>query len=126
MKKIFVITLTIFFILIYAVNVNAAGFELDLESMKNVSKLDTSGGTNTGVNAILNDIIGYLQLGGTAIAVITVTLLGAKYMVSSVEEKATIKNKAMPIVIGCILLFAGVNLVALVANFTNGVLGNPE
>ena len=120
MKKVCVVILTVFLILGYTVSVSA--LDLDTSSMQGVTKIDTSGGQDTGVNAILNDVIGYLQLGGTAIAVITVTILGAKYMISSVEEKATIKNKAMPIVIGCILLFAGVNLVAIVANFTNDVL----
>ena len=43
-------------------------------------------------------------------------------MLSSVEQKAEIKNRAMPVVIGCVILFGAVNLVAIVANFTNAVL----
>ncbi len=44
-----------------------------------------------------------------------VTMLGIKYMLASSNEKADIKKQAIPIVIGCTLLFAAVNVVAIIA-----------
>jgi type IV secretory pathway VirB2 component (pilin) len=94
-----------------------------IKEMKDVSSMDTSSSdSTTGVKAVLNNVIGLLQVAGTGIAVITVTLLGVKYMLSSIEQKAEIKNRAVPIVIGCVILFGAVNLVAIVAQFANDTL----
>ena len=93
-----------------------------ISDMKGVEAGDTS--DDGGVVEVLNDVIGLLQLAGTGIAVITVTLLGAKYMLSSVEQKAEIKNRAIPVVIGCVILFSAVNLVAIVSNFAITALTN--
>lgn len=44
-------------------------------------------------------------------------------MLASSSEKADIKKQAMPIVIGCVILFAAVNLVAIVASIGAGMNG---
>lgn len=123
MKKVFVIITAVMLISILSVNIYAIELNEVVTAMKDVKKTDNSIGKDKGIMAVINDVIGLLQLAGTGIAVVTVTILGAKYMLSSVDQKAEIKNKAMPVVIGCIILFAAVNLVAIVANFTNDVLG---
>lgn len=64
---------------------------------------------------IINAVIKLIQIAGSGIAVIVVTMLGVKYMLASAGEKAEIKKQAMPVVIGCVILFAAVNLVAIVA-----------
>lgn len=137
MKKIFIIILSIY--LIFAMSTSG------VYAKKGSSQQQSSGGKfgevsqvisdmdgvqagdttdDGGVVEVLNDVIGLLQLAGTGIAVITVTLLGAKYMLSSVEQKAEIKNKAIPVVIGCVILFSAVNLVAIVSNFAIDALSN--
>ena len=108
-------------ILALSINIYAITLGDAKKQMKDANKLDAQG-ESTGVMAVINDVIGLLQLAGTGISVVTITLLGAKYMLSSVEQKAEIKNRAMPVVIGCVILFGAVNLVAIVANFTNAVL----
>lgn len=37
-------------------------------------------------------------------------------MLASAGEKADIKKQAMPVIVGCVILFAAVNLVAIVAS----------
>ena len=123
MKKVFVIITAVMLISILSVNIYAIELNDVVTAMKDVRNTDNSIGKDKGIMAVINDVIGLLQLAGTGIAVVTVTILGTKYMLSSVDQKAEIKNKAMPVVIGCIILFAEVNLVAIVANFTNDVLG---
>lgn len=123
MKKVFVIITAAMLISILSVNIYAIELNDVVTAMKDVRNTDNSIGKDKGIMAVINDVIGLLQLAGTGIAVVTVTILGTKYMLSSVDQKAEIKNKAMPVVIGCIILFAAVNLVAIVANFTNDVLG---
>lgn len=120
-KKIFISIITLFLILALSINIYAITLDDAKKQMEDTNKLDTQG-KSTGVMAVINDVIGLLQLAGTGISVVTITLLGAKYMLSSVEQKAEIKNRAMPVVIGCVILFGAVNLVAIVANFTNAVL----
>lgn len=75
-------------------------------------------GTDGGIGGVINIIIGILQLTGTGISVIMITMLGIKYLLASVEEKAEIKKSAMPILIGSILLFGAVNLIAIIEDFS--------
>lgn len=124
MKKVFIGLIALMLISALSINVYAMSIDKVITDMDGVQKRDTSLGNDEGIMAVINDVIGLLQLAGTGIAVGTVTILGAKYMLSSVDQKAEIKNKAMPVVIGCIILFAAVNLVAIVANFTNDVLAS--
>ena len=121
-KKIFISIITLFLILALSINIYAITLDDAKTQMENAYNIDSSQGESEGVMAVINDVIGLLQLAGTGISVVTITLLGAKYMLSSVEQKAEIKNRALPVVIGCVILFGAVNLVAIVANFTNAVL----
>ena len=77
--------------------------------------------TSKGIGKVINIIIGLLQVAGTGISVIVVTVLGIKYIVASVEEKAEIKKQAVPIVIGCILLFGAVNIMAALEEFGKSI-----
>ena len=85
-----------------------------ITGMGKVLETDNSIGTDTGVVKVINVIIGGLQLVGSGISVIVVTYLGIKYIIASVEEKAEIKKQAIPIVIGCILLFGALQLMKAV------------
>lgn len=101
----------------------------DVEKMITVMKTEKGGiaGNADGgdkVIGVINNIIFIIQVAGTGISLLIVTIFGIKYMIASVEEKAEIKKQAMPILIGCILLFGAVNLVAIVADFSDQALGS--
>lgn len=64
-----------------------------------------------GILGAINDVIGLLQLAGTGIALIVVTMLGIKYMLASPSDKAEVKKQIMPILIGCFLVFGAVMVV---------------
>lgn len=51
---------------------------------------------------------------GTAIAVIAGLIIGIKYMIGSVEEKADIKTMLVPYVVGCIVVFGSFGIWKLV------------
>ena len=91
-----------------------AGVDKIINSMNGTSAITE---TSTGVGNTINNIIGLIQLAGTGISVIVVTMLGIKYLLASPSEKADVKKQIAPIVTGCILLFGAVNLVAIVADF---------
>lgn len=84
-----------------------------ISSMSGVSTMDTGGG---GISGAINNVIGLLQIAGTGIALIMVTILGIKYLIASPSEKADVKKQIMPILIGCILLFGAVNITAAIAD----------
>ena len=73
--------------------------------------------TNTSISKIINLVIGALQVVGTGISLIMVTMLGIKYVMASAQEKADVKKQAVPIVIGAVLLFSAVNIVKLIADY---------
>ena len=67
-------------------------------------------------------IVGVVQVVGTAVAVITLIIIGVKYMVSSPNDKAEMKSKMIPFVIGAVILFGASNLLSLVVNFVKEVV----
>ena len=88
------------------------------DGMKDVNKV---AGYNGKIGKVINGIIRLIQVAGTGISLIMVTMLGIKYMIASSNEKADIKKMAMPIIIGCILLFAASNVVGIIAEFGHGL-----
>ena len=71
-------------------------------------------GDNTGIIPIANIIVGVVRGIGTAIALLTLTIIGVKYIMGSVQEKAEYKQTMWPYIIGAILIFAGSTLVDII------------
>lgn len=65
-----------------------------------------SAGDVTEIVNIANPIIGTLKVIGIVVAVITLAVLGIKYMTGSVSEKAEYKKTMIPYLIGAILVVA--------------------
>lgn len=51
-------------------------------------------------------IYNILLIVGVCVAVVYSSILGIKFMVGSVEEKAQVKDSLIPFVIGCIVVFS--------------------
>ena len=84
---------------------------------------DASGiGDSHGTKNIINTAIGLLQVAGSGIALLVITILGIKYILAAPGEKADIKKMATPIMIGCVLVFGAVNLAAMIESFSGNVL----
>ena len=72
--------------------------------------LDDYKGTNPGSEKLkskANTIFSYLRTIGIVLSVVALVAIGIKYMLGSVEEKATYKQTLLPYLIGAILLFTG-------------------
>ena len=74
-----------------------------------------------GIAKAINTVIGLIQIAGTGIAVIMVTIQGVKYLMASPSEKGNVKHSAVPISIGCLLLFAAVNIVKIIARMATKI-----
>ena len=66
-------------------------------------------------NTMANALIGV----GTAIAVIYSVVLGIKFMIGSMEEKAEIKESLIPFIIGCAVLYGAFTIWKIVVNIGN-------
>lgn len=108
-------------VFVFTTKVYASDVTKIIESMNGTSDMTQVDGNR--ISGTLNNVIGLIQVAGTGISVVVVTMLGIKYILASPSEKADVKKQIAPILIGCVLLFGAVNLVAIVADFSL-VLGN--
>lgn len=89
----------------------------DIKTTMKDANTPVEGGAEEGIGEVINIIIGLLQIAGTGIALIVITMCGIKYIIASPGEKADIKKQIIPIIIGCILLFGAVTLMSAVYDF---------
>lgn len=73
------------------------------------------------IKSIGNKIIGVVQFIGTFVSVIVLIVIGIKYMLGSVEEKAEYKKTMMPYIIGAILVFGITNLLGIISTIADGL-----
>lgn len=114
MKKILKITvIALFIVCICSITVFA---EEDLTSNMNINVM----GKNTGiVGKFFGMVLGVVQIIGAIVTVVSIVIGGIKYMISSINEKATIKQQAIPFVIGGVIIFSASSIIKLIANFVS-------
>lgn len=96
--------------LVYADEIDPSDFS-SIYSKTGVTDLDEKTGK----------ILNVVQIVGTSVSLVALLVLGMRYMLSSPNEKASIKEKLIPYVIGTIIFFAASNLVAIVIRFAQGL-----
>ena len=69
-----------------------------------------------------NVIIGALRTVGSIVSVAVLAVLGIKYMVGSVEERATYKETMKPYLIGAVLVFAITNILGIIVNVATSLI----
>lgn len=69
----------------------------------------------------LGNILGIVSVVGILVSVGTLSVIGIKFMVASVEQKAQYKQALLPWLIGAILLFSLTTLPIIIYNMTNGI-----
>lgn len=72
-----------------------------------------------------NQIIGVIQAIGIVVSVVVVIVLGIKYMMGSVEEKAEYKKTMLPYIVGAALIFAAATVSSIVMNFFSTTTTTP-
>lgn len=79
-------------------------------------------GDTTQIVSKANKILGAITVIGIIASVATLTILGIKYMLGSVEEKAEYKKSMIPYIIGVFLLLATSTIVGIIARLTQETL----
>ena len=80
----------------------------------------STGDVSTIVN-IANPIVGTLKVIGIVIAVITVAIIGVKYMTGSISEKAEYKKTMIPYLVGAILIFGASAITKVVVSLGSNI-----
>lgn len=84
-----------------------------------INPSDFEPGNITGASEFVdkaNIIIGVIQAVGSIVAIVALIIMGIRYMMAGVEEKADYKSTMIPYIVGCAMLFVISNLVAFIYN----------
>lgn len=83
---------------------------------KDTAKVDQTKLINTS-----SSIYNILFVIGMGVAVVIAVILGIKFMIGSVEEKAQIKDALIPFIIGCIVIFGAFGIWKISINMFSGI-----
>ena len=68
---------------------------------------------------VISMITTIIQTIGVILSVVILLMIGIKYMIGSVEERADYKKTMIPFLVGCVMIFATSTIVKLIANLTS-------
>lgn len=112
-KKYNVLKIVIFFIVILVMTLNFSfGESMSINNLTGTTKNDIGD-----VQTIGNKIITIVSTIGSILSVIVIIVLGMKYMLGSVEERAEYKKSFMPYFIGAMIIFAASTLAGIIYEF---------
>lgn len=75
------------------------------------------------INKKIGPILGWLSVVGIVISVIAIAVIGLKYMLGSVEERADYKKTMISYIIGVMLIATVTTLPTIIYNFTTFIFG---
>lgn len=96
-------------------------FALAANPFKDNVSVGNGGAVGTAVSKIGGDIIGIIQTIGYVVAVAMVLVVGIQWLMGTPAKKQELKGRMVNIVIGAVLIVAGVSLLGLVSNFAGEV-----
>lgn len=115
--KIITVVLLALILISFSTNVFAAGTAITPSGLE--GKIDY--GTSTDTDSLMTQagkIMGMIRNVAIIAAVIIIMVLGIKYMLGSVEEKADYKKSFIPLIVGIVLVVAATSI----ATFVIGII----
>lgn len=106
--------LSIIMILFLVFMIASPVFADDPPGYSQMQKVTDVGGTTKLVSAG-NKILGVIYAVGIVASIGILCVIGIRYMMASPSEKADLKSRAMPFVIGAVIMFCAVNILQIVA-----------
>lgn len=110
-KTMKILTVLLIAILMITFTTNVFAADVSFDGLKADYKGDTSKMVSTA-----NNVMGLIRNIAIIASVIIIMVLGVKYMLGSVEEKAEYKKSFMPLIIGIILVVAATTIAAFIFN----------
>lgn len=121
-KHVKIISVTTIFLYILTITKTVFGGGIDPTQ---VISSTSFGGSGVGVDTLYtlgNAILGIIQYVSVGAAVVATLVLAIRYMYSSPDEKAEVKKKLIPFIIGAVLVFGATSLVKLVETFAGEMI----
>ena len=109
------------FLIIFALILVMSKTTLAMEEKIDTSKYETSVTYGEGAYFFskAERVLTILRVISVIVAVISITILGIKYMLGSLEEKAQYKEKMLPLIIGSILIGSISSILISISNIMN-------
>ena len=113
-KKIIGIIIICLFLIITITNVNYATDNglIDPDTYKPNSQTTVTGANH--LFEIGNMVIGVVRTIGSILSVVVLAIIGIKYMLGSVEERAEYKTSMVPYIWGAVLVFGITNILVII------------
>ena len=115
-KKIFTI-LVVFILILFAMSNIVSASLVDVFK----SEISVSGTGAKDLKSTGGKIVGIIQVTGTIISIGMLIILGIKYVLGSVEEKAEYKKSMLPYLIGSILIFGFSTLTQIIYEWASRI-----
>ena len=116
-KKVMIIFISLILIIVSFPLISRA--ELDTSAFKGVTEIQKDAGA---ITDFAGDMYFAIRVFCTGLAVVTCILQGIRYMTSSVEDKAQIKQQMVPLFVGIGALFLVSTIAVTVANLASSIL----
>lgn len=116
--------LIVIIILSIMTNVVFAKSEIQIAAQQGINVNDYKPGSIEGADKLKdigNIIIGFLQLIGSILSVIVLIIIGIKYLLGSVEEKAQYKETMKPYIIGAVLVFSITTILKIISDIMSNI-----
>lgn len=119
-NKIIKISIILMLMILFFCSINV--FAEVADPIKNPSAWQHEPNTNPVVTDKVGKMLGTISLIGALLSAIIAAVIGIKYMVGSIEEKADYKKSLIPYLIGCVLIVAASTLPKIIYELVTSVL----
>ena len=120
MKKVLKSLVIVGLIVFVVTLISSTSFATVYDSVKMTGTLSSGAASaKTSVTKITSAVLTTIRYAGSGIALIMLTIIFIKYILSAASERAEIKKNLIPYTIGAVVLFAASNLVSILQNVAN-------
>lgn len=114
--KTIIILISIIAIVLFA---NVSVFAVENPNFFDPSKTPITDRDAETTTKIVGKVLATIKVIGICIAVVMLTIIGLKYMISSVDEKANYKENMVPYIAGCFLLVSATVIPSIIYDLVN-------
>lgn len=107
-KFIFLVIITLLLVSSMSLTVYA---KIDTSGLSDINKI---GSGSEELSEIAGKILGIIYTVAVAVSVGMLLVIGVKYMISSPDQKANLKDRAVPYLIGAVLVFGTANILRFI------------
>lgn len=118
--------LSSFLIILMLSTINFASDSIpDMDGVSGIDGMETGAGLanrgEKGIGTGINTILGIIETLGTGALIISITVMGIKYLAAGPNEKVDVKKQMLPWLIGSVLLFSATKVVDKIAELAKEV-----